>query len=296
MRIRPAATIATIAAGTLALTACSGQATSTTENGDASDISIAVVHGWDEGIAVSVLWEAVLEEKGYDVDLEYVDIAPAFTGLAGGDFDVFMDSWLPNTHAAYIDEYGDDITELGVWNREGRNVIAVNADAPIDSLEELADNAELFDNRLVGTDPGAGLTAMTTEKAIPQYGLEDMEFLVSSSPSMLAELDGAMAEGRNIVVTLWQPHWAYSSYELKNLEDPLGAMGGDEDMTSFSREGFADDAPVAAGWLSDFTIDMDTLASLEEHLIVGNETAEYDGRIAEWIADNREWVDSLTSS
>ncbi|MGO3885409.1 MAG: glycine betaine ABC transporter substrate-binding protein, partial [Mycetocola sp.] len=262
MRIRPALSIAALAVGALTLTACSSGASATTDNGDAAELSIAVVHGWDEGIAVSVLWEAILEEHGYDVSLEYADIAPVFTGLAGGDYDVFMDSWLPNTHAAYLEQFGDDITELGVWNSEGRNVIAVNADAPIDSLDELAANADLFDNRLVGTDPGAGLTKMTQENAIPEYGLENMEFLTSSSPSMLAELDGAMAEGRDIVVTLWQPHWAYSVYDLKNLEDPKGAMGGAEDMTSFSRIGFAEDSPVAAKWLSDFTIDMDTLASL----------------------------------
>jgi hypothetical protein len=63
---------------------------------------------------------------------------------------------LPTTHEAYLEQYGDDVTELGVWNTEGRNTIAVNADAPIDWLEELAENADLFDNKIVGTDPGAG--------------------------------------------------------------------------------------------------------------------------------------------
>ncbi len=58
----------------------------------------------------------------------------------------------------------------------------MNEDAPIDSLAELADNAELFDNRLVGIEAGAGLTRITQDEAIPTYGLEDLEYVISSTP------------------------------------------------------------------------------------------------------------------
>lgn len=291
----PIAAVATAAVGALLLSGCSADAGASDEGGEAKDVSIAVVYGWDEGIAVSVLWEAILEEKGYDVTLEYLDIGPTFTGLATGSVDVFMDSWLPNTHAAYLDEYGEDINKLGVWNSEGRNAIAVNADAPIDSLEELAENAHLFDNRIVGTDPGAGLTKMTKDNAIPMYGLEDMEFVVSSAPAMLAELKAATDAGENIVVTLWQPHWAYDVFPVKNLEDPKGAMGEAEEMTSFSRLGFEDDSPQAAEWISEFEIDMPRLTSLETALLVDYTGDDYAEPVADWIEDNREWVDSLTS-
>ncbi|QYF73200.1 glycine betaine ABC transporter substrate-binding protein [Cryobacterium sp. PAMC25264] len=297
MKSRHIAALSIAAVGSLVLAGCSadsGSDGSSGADGEAKDLSIAVVYGWDEGIAVSVLWEAILEEKGYDVSLDYADIGPAFVGLSTGDFDVFMDSWLPNTHEAYIEQYGDDITELGVWNSEGRNTIAVNADAPIDSLEELAANADLFDNRIVGTDPGAGLTKMTEENAIPQYGLEDMDFVISSSPAMLTQLQAATDAGENIVVTLWQPHWAYDSFDLKNLDDPKGAMGGSEDMTSFSRMDFEKDSPQAAEWLSKFEIDLPTLTSLESALLVDYTGDDYDKPVAAWIADNREWVDSLT--
>lgn len=294
MKSRHIAALSITAVGTLVLAGCSSESGASETNGEAKDLSIAVVYGWDEGIAVSVLWQAILEEKGYNVDLDYADIGPTFAGLSTGDFDVFMDSWLPNTHEAYLDQYGDDITELGVWNSEGRNTIAVNADAPIDSLEELAANADLFDNRIVGTDPGAGLTKMTEENAIPQYGLEDMDFVISSSPAMLTQLQAATDAGENIVVTLWQPHWAYDSFDLKNLEDPKGAMGGSENMTSFSRKDFEKDSPQAAEWLSEFEIDLPTLTSLESALLVEYTGDDYAEPVAAWIDKNREWVDTLT--
>ena len=80
------------------------------------------------------------------------------------------------------------ITDLGAWNDESKLTVVVNEDAPIDSLEELADNADLFDNTIVGIEPGAGLTLAMENEVIPGYGLEDMDFTTSSTPAMLAEL------------------------------------------------------------------------------------------------------------
>ncbi|CAD5997255.1 glycine betaine ABC transporter substrate-binding protein [Agreia sp. COWG] len=69
--------------------------------------------------------------------------------------------------------------------------IAFNEDAPISSLAELKDNADLFDNRIVGIEPGAGLTKATTERVIPAYGLDDMHYVTSSTAAMLTELTSA---------------------------------------------------------------------------------------------------------
>ena len=96
---------------------------------------IAVFNGWDEAIAASHLWESVLEAQGYDVNLTYADVAPIYAGLAKGDFDLVLDTWLPTTHADYLEQYGDDIVDLGAWNDEASLTIAVNEDAPIDSLD-----------------------------------------------------------------------------------------------------------------------------------------------------------------
>lgn len=52
-------------------------------------------------------------------------------------------------------------------------------------------------------------------------------------------LKAATDAGENILVTVWQPHWACDSFNLKNLDDPKGAMGGSEDMSSVSWSGRA---------------------------------------------------------
>src|SRR5699024_4955285 len=70
-----------------------------------------------------------------------------------------------------------------------------------------------------------------------------MKLKSSSDTAMLAELDSAIEAEKPIVVTLWHPHWAYSRYDLKDLEDPKNAMGETEELHIAAREGFSDDYP-----------------------------------------------------
>ena len=129
---------------------------------------------------------------------------------------------------------------------------------------------------------------------MPTYGLEGMDFKISSTAAMLAELDGAMKEGRNIVVTLWSPHWAYGAYDIRDLEDPEGAYGDAEDIKSFGRSGFSDDYPEIAAMFSSFEISDEELSAVENYVL--NENADRDNAetVAEWLDENPEVRERLT--
>ncbi|MFC5928681.1 glycine betaine ABC transporter substrate-binding protein [Cryobacterium melibiosiphilum] len=298
MKIRSTPLIALGAVSLLALAGCSSSAEAeveTASNGDQQDMSLAVFNGWDEGIAVSELWKAILDEKGYNVELEYADVAAVYEGLSSSDYDLTMDIWLPDTHGEYLETYGDEITDLGAWNNESKLTIAVNEDAPIDSLAELAENADLFNNQIVGIEAGAGLTAATEDRVIPSYGLEGMEFTTSSTAAMLTELKAATDAGENVVVTLWEPHWAYGSFPIKNLEDPEGTLESVESLHSFGSADFSENFPEASGWIEGFEMDLELLYTLEEAMFVDYDGSDYAPIVAQWIEDNQEYVDGLTS-
>ena len=294
---RRGAILATTTALALTLAACGDSADSADSadatGTDAGPITIGIHSGWEEGIAVSYLWQHILQEQGYEVELETADAGIVFTGLAQGDYDVNFDTWLPATHASYVERYGDDLEELGTWFEEAPLTIAVNEDAPIDSLAELAENAELFGNRLVGIESGAGLTRITQEQVIPTYGLEGMEYLVSSTPAMLTELSAAIDAGENVVVTLWRPHWAYDAFPIKDLEDPEGALGEPDDIFVYGHAGFAETYPEVARWISGFQLDDEQLHSLEN--IMFNELGGEDNEAAveRWLEENPDFVDSV---
>ena len=287
------------AVGVIALAGCSaaGDEPEAPEGGAAdqqTELTIGVFNGWPEGEAASFLWEAILEEKGYDVELEYADAGPVFAGVASGDYDLALDGWLPTTHASYMEEFGEDLVDLGSWNDDAVLTMAVNEDAPITSIEELAENADAFDNRIVGIEPGAGLTAATQDEVIPTYGLEGMEFITSSTPAMVAELLSAIDAGENIVVTLWRPHWAYDEFPIRDLEDPEGTLGEAEGIHTLARTGFETDYPQLTEWLQSFKMDSELLFSLENAMYNSDaEASDYPEIVATWMSENQEYVDGL---
>jgi len=286
----------------LALTGCaSGDGDASGSAGEApaasKDLTIGVFNGWPEGEAASYVWKLVLEDAGYNVDLQYADAGPVFAGVADGSYDIALDGWLPFTHADYFEEFGDDILDLGAWNEDAKLTIAVNADAPIDSLTELADASGEFGDRLIGIEPGAGLTAATQNNTIPTYGLEGMDFITSSTPAMLAELQSKLDAGENVAVTLWRPHWAYDAFDIKDLEDPEGTLGAAESIHTIAAKDFAEEFPEVHEWLSNFSMDSEVLFSLENAMYNSGEedVTDYTDIVRAWMDENKDWVDGLTS-
>ena len=65
-----------------------------------------------------------------------------FAGVGTGAYGLALDGWLPTTHADYMTECGEKITDLGAWNSDATLTVAVNKDAPIDSIDQLAAKAD----------------------------------------------------------------------------------------------------------------------------------------------------------
>lgn len=287
------------AALALTLTACASDdsegSSDSTASGDENSVSIGIPAGWDEGIAVSNLWATILEDKGYDVETETADVGVIYTGLAGGDFDVTFDVWLPYTHAEYLEEYGDQVSDLGVWYDQAKLTIAVNEDSPAQTLDDLAGMADEYGNKLVGIEAGAGLTKITQEEVIPTYGLDGMDYTISSTPAMLAELKSATDAGDNVAVTLWRPHWAYDEFPIRDLEDPEGTLGEAEEIHMWGTTDFADRYPELSGWLADFTLTDEQLFSLE-NMMFNDEAYEGDegAAVDAWLEANPDFVETVT--
>ncbi|MCO8128373.1 glycine betaine ABC transporter substrate-binding protein [Acidimicrobiia bacterium EGI L10123] len=264
--------------------------------GDGGTIEIGMIP-WDEDIAVTHLWTHILEEQGYTVETTQLDAAPTFQGLAAGDLDVFLDAWLPSTHEDYWDEYGDELEDLGTWYDQGTLNLAVPSYVDVDTIGDLAGQAEMFDGQIIGIEPGAGLTRVTREEAMPGYGLEGYTLVEGSTPAMLAELERALDNEEPVVVTLWHPHWAYAAYDIKDLEDPDGLMGGAEELHAVARSGFSEEFPEVAEWFGSFELTDDQLASLEDLMFNTYDSGQEAEAVDEWLQDeaNADVVESWIS-
>jgi glycine betaine/proline transport system substrate-binding protein len=250
--------------------------------------------GWDEGTAASYLWKKFLTDKGYDVKTQSADLGVIFTGLAGGSYDLYADTWLPKTHAAYVKKYGSQIEDLGSWYDNAKLTIAVNNDSPAKSIDDLKKDASDYGNKLVGIEAGAGETGVVQNDMIPGYGLKGMNFVISSTPAMLASLKSATQTGKNIAVTLWRPHWAYNAYPIRDLEDPKGLMGAAEHIHVYAHKGFSSDHPDIAKWMKNFKLTDKQIGELENLM---ENTPQYkndpEGAVNAWLKKNPSFESSV---
>ncbi len=280
------------------LAACSGSdegETSTEDAGDSNDaateeskeINLAYVE-WDTEVASTHVVGKVLEDLGYDVTLTPLDNAIMWEAVSKGEADAMVAGWLPNTHASQYAEYKDSLVELGE-NLTGAKIgLVVPSYMEANSIEDLTDEA---DKTITGIEPGAGVMA-ATENAIAEYeNLDGWELLPSSSGAMTVALGQAIENEEDVIVTGWSPHWKFSSYDLKYLEDPKGVFGGEETINTFARKGLEEEMPEAYKVLDAFQW---TTEDIEAVMLDINSGTDPEEAAANWINDNAEKVAEWT--
>lgn len=219
---------------------------------------------WSDGVFVTELAARLIEDRlDQPVELVRAGIAGQYQGLASGRIDASLMSWQPRTHAPYLDRVAGRIEDLGVIYQGARLGWAVPAYVPLDRIRSLADlrdpaNRERLAGRITGIDIASGLMRLSGS-ALAQYELDDYQLQTGTGPSMTTALDEAMQAGDWIVVTAWSPHWMFAAHDLRYLEDPRGALGGDEQVHAVARTGFHADHPAAAALLGRMWLPLEEL-------------------------------------
>lgn len=278
--------LAIIIIASLTLAGCAGGGSSSEE--ESKKVTLGFLPAWTDGLSTAYLLDNQLTKMGYEVEMKTLtEAGPLYTGLANGDVDIYPSAWPELTHADYMVEFGDRIEDLGSYYDGAKLTIVVPEYVDINSIAELRGQGARFNGTIYGIEPGAGLTKQTQERMLPEYELEsEFQLLTSSTAAMLTELDRAIRAERDIVVTLWRPFWANAAFPLKDLADPLGAMGGSESLHFLGTSGFSEKYPEIAEFIAGIELDDADYASLED--IVVNQYGE--GREAEavaaWIQQN----------
>lgn len=274
----------------LGLFAGCDQSTGTSNDADEPKGTIKIGYvNWAEGIAITNLAKAVLEDKmGYEVEITMADVAPVFTSVASGKHDAFMDAWLPVTHESNMNEYGDKLVDLG-YNFEGARIgLVVPEYVTINSIEELNDSKDKFNGEIIGIDSGAGIMN-ATESAIQEYEL-DLKLQTGSGPVMTAALKKAIDKGEWIAVTGWDPHWKFARWDLKFLEDPKGVYGAVENIHTVARKDLEQDMPDVAQFFRNFKMDSQNLGDLMGAIADSDEDPIVPA--TQWMNDNEDLVNN----
>jgi glycine betaine/proline transport system substrate-binding protein len=253
---------------------------------------------WAEGVAYTHLAKNILEtQMGYEVEITAADVAPAYTAVAQGDQDAFMETWLPVLHADYVEEYGDQITDLGhvyKGTQSGWVIPQYMADDGVTAISDLRDEevAERLDYEITGIDAGSGVMKTSDEKVMPSYGLRDFgyELVASSGPAMAAALKEAVDNEEYIVVTGWRPHWKFARWDLTFLEQDEEVVWQTGNIHIKGRKNIIIDKPELAQFLQNMFFTTDEIASLM--LAVNESDADPLESTKTWMEENTDvWQD-----
>ncbi|MEN1966580.1 glycine betaine ABC transporter substrate-binding protein [Lentibacillus sp. N15] len=252
---------------------------------------------WASTVAGVNVMKAVLEDTGYKIDLKQVSPGVVFASLADGSADISVGTvTLPTTHADYWNKYKDQLEDLSVSMKKEVTIgLVVPSYVNIDSIEDLKKNTNNIGDKLdwtiTGIDPGAGQMEITENEVMPKYGLNKWDLQSSSDSAMTAALKKAIDAHEPIVVTLWEPHWAFLKWDLKYLDDPDNLFGDPDSLHAVSRQGLEKDAPAANRILKQFHW---TAKDMGEVMVMINDGMDPYEAGKKWVKDNPDKVSEWT--
>lgn len=242
---------------TLLLTACLPAAAYANECGS---VRFAEV-GWTDITATTALASEVLEALGYETRVDTVSVPIAYAGMSNNDFDVFLGNWMPSM-ASISDPYVErgEVERL-VVNLEGaKYTLAVPQyvyDAGVTSVNDLAEHADQFEQRLHGIEAGNDgnelIEQMIDDNA---YGLGDWQVVDSSEAGMLAELRARVPNEKWMVFLGWEPHPMNTNFDMAYLSDAGDYFGpnlGGATVHTNTRAGFVEACPNVGELLKNMT-------------------------------------------
>lgn len=268
------------------LVGCSSPVTNDTE--EEKKVTFGVTT-WSSTMAPTAIAKMILEEAGYEVETVLLDQPIIFQGLANQQVDFFMDAWLPYTEAELWAKYEKDLVKVATSYADAPLGLVVPAYVEENSVEELMNNAEKYNNEIITIDQGAGIVALT-EDLIEEYGLDEYNLIYSSETAMLADATAKINKKEPVIFTGWRPHSMFAMYDLKFLEDSKEIFKYDN-VYVLSYQGIEEAHPEAYNIMSQWSIDV---GDLEKMMLQNSEDeTPFEDTAKEWIDTNRDQVNKM---
>src|SRR5919112_2083759 len=266
---------------------------------ESRELNLGIATGWDENQVIANITKQLLEEElGYgQVRLTELELGPVFEGVGSGDLDAFQDMWLPN-HQAQLDGVKNDVEQLDPWY-QGTTEFGIGVPTYMTDVNSIPDLNDTDLTQILGIEPGAVISEKIPDSVIPTYGLKQ-EYVNSSTPSMLAQVDSLYNDQEEFAFVPWRPHWMNARYDFKFLEDPEDALQDLNDgatISSIVNEDLPDDDPVAYAFLEALTLTEDQVNEIEDI-----DPQDYAQAARTWLEDENNraavqpWIDAAENA
>ena len=250
--------------------------------------------GWSDNTAQNGLFKTVLKGLGYTPEDQVLALPVIIESLKNKDLDIFLDNWMPS-NAANVQPYLDAKTiEMLNANLTGAGygpvVPKYVADAGVKDVKDLAANADKFEKKFYGIEPGNDGNKIVQAKIDdPANGLQGWELVESSEQGMLAQAQKSMKKQEWIVFLGWTPHPVMGKMELVYLTGFENDGFGDAQIKTLTRAGYSAECANVGKLLANLKFELPMESAIMEQI-----DAKVDGEVAaaDWLKANPAVLDT----
>ena len=257
--------------------------------------------GWTDITATTAVSSVLLTALGYEPEVQVLSVPVTYASLKNKDIDVFLGNWMPSM-AADVKPFTDDgSVETISQNLEGAGyglvVPKYVSDAGVKSLADIGANADKFDRKIYGIEPGNDgnriVLGMIEDAA---NKLEGFELVESSEAGMLSQAEKAMGDNEWIVFLGWTPHPVMGEMSITYL-DGMGDTGfGAATVHTNVRAGYAAECPNAGKFISNLKFSLSMENQIMDAILKGTDANE---AATTWLKANAAavdpWLDGVTT-
>jgi len=257
--------------------------------------------GWTDITATTAVTSAILTALGYEPETQVLSVPVTYASLKNKDIDVFLGNWMPSMTGDVQPFLDDKSVESVSENLQGAGyglvVPTYVADAGVKSLADIGKNAEKFDYKIYGIEPGNDgnriVLGMIDDKA---NGLDGFELVESSEAGMLAQAEKAMKNNDWIVFLGWTPHPVMGEMKITYL-DGMGDSGfGAATVHTNVRAGYTTECPNVGKFISNLKFGLPMENQIMDAILKGTDAGE---AATAWLKANPDtvmpWLEGVTT-
>jgi glycine betaine/proline transport system substrate-binding protein len=257
--------------------------------------------GWTDITATTAVSSAVLTALGYEPETQVLSVPVTYASLKNKDIDIFLGNWMPSMTGDVKPFTDDKSVESISQNLEGAGyglvVPSYVADAGVKSLADIGKNADKFDHKIYGIEPGNDgnriVLGMIDDKA---NGLDGFELVESSEAGMLSQAEKAMKNNDWIVFLGWTPHPVMGEMKITYL-DGMGSSGfGAATVHTNVRAGYVADCPNVGKFISNLKFGLPMENQIMDAILKGTDANE---AATAWLKANPDivtpWLEGVTT-
>lgn len=258
--------------------------------------------GWSDIATTNAVARLLLEPLGYKVKIDSLAVPIIYGGLKDGQVDAFLGSWMP-AHQGFYDKFvaTGEVQQLS-RNLEGTEFTLAVPDyvweAGVKDFADLQQHADTFDKKLYGI--GSGAPANLSLKQIIKdnaFNLGQWKLVESSEQAMLAQVDRAVKQHKNIVFLGWTPHPMNVKLNMHYLTGGEKWFGSKGEVYTLVRKGYPQACPNAAKLLGNLKFDLEMENSIMAEVV--DKKISFDQGVKTWVQAHperlKEWLAGVTT-